>query len=51
VGVPSKDIAYFTPGGKLKALINRDAAQPDLPMMSELPTSVRCLAVRDPAGR
>ena len=35
VEVPSKHVAYFTPGRELKALINRDPAQPDLPPMSE----------------
>ena len=35
VEVPSKHVAYFTPGKELKALINRDPAQPDLPPMSE----------------
>ena len=33
VQVPSKRVAYFTPGKELKELINRDPAQPDpLPM-------------------
>ena len=35
VEVPSKHVAYFTPGTQLKALINRDPAQPDLPPMPE----------------
>ena len=35
VEVPSKHVAYFTPGRELKALINREAAKPDLPPMSE----------------
>jgi len=35
VEVPSKHVAYFAPGRELKALINRDPTQPDLPPMSE----------------
>jgi len=35
VEVPSKHVAYFTPGTQLKALINRDPPQPDLAPMSE----------------
>ena len=35
VEVSSKHVVYFTPGRGLKALINRDPAQPDLPPMPE----------------
>ena len=35
VEVPSKRVAYFTPGKELKALINRAPAQPILVPMSE----------------
>ena len=35
VDVPSRRIAYFTPGKELEALINRDAAQPVPPPLSE----------------
>ena len=35
VDVPSKRVAYFKPGKELKALINRDPAQPVPPPLSE----------------
>ena len=35
VDVPSKRIAYFTPGKELKELINRDPAQPVPPPLAE----------------
>ena len=35
VDVPSKRVAYFTPGKELKELINQDPAQPVAPPLSE----------------
>lgn len=35
VDVPSKRVAYFTPGKELKELVNRDLAQPVAPPLSE----------------
>ena len=46
MNVPSKRIAYFTPGKELKVLINRDPAQPVQPPLTEQPVSTRSSAVR-----